>query len=145
MSNLFKTQLFLCLFFSFSTFGQISKEDSIKKDTLRKTNIVSPQPITEKFIQPSPDASSLGRYGEYEVDLSNGLVPIEIPIYTVESGTLKLPIALTYHAGGLKVNDVSSTVGIGWSLKATGVITRSMVSRPDESNNGYLNMTFPII
>jgi hypothetical protein len=146
MSNLFKTILFLNLIVSFSTFGQITKKDTIKRDTLRrKTNIISPQPITEKFIQPSPDAAFLGRYGEYEVDLSNGLVPIEIPIYTVESGTLRLPVALTYHAGGIKVNDVSSTVGIGWSLQSAGVITRSMVSRPDESNNGYLNMTFPAI
>ena len=145
MKNFYKLPVFLCFIVSLSTFGQIAKQDSIKNDTLRSSNIASPQPITEKFIQPSPDAASLGRYGEYEVDLSNGLIPIEIPIYTVESGNLKLPVALTYHAGGIKVNDVSSTVGIGWSLQSAGVITRSMVSRPDESNNGYLNMTFPAI
>jgi hypothetical protein len=87
----------------------------------------------------------LGRHGEYEVDLASGVVPIEIPIYQVESGNLKLPVKLSYHAGGVKVNDVASTVGSSWSLNAGGVITRSMIGRPDESNNGYLAMSFPPI
>lgn len=96
-----------------------------------------------KIIPPSPDAASLGRYGEYPVNLSNGLVDISIPIFEIKSGSLTLPISLSYHAGGVKVYDVSSSVGLGWTLNAGGAITRAINGVPDESGYGVLNNPFP--
>lgn len=82
-------------------------------------------------IPPSPDAAALGKYGQYPVNMSSGLVKINIPIYTVELPGLTLPISLSYHPSGIKVNDIASMVGIGWSLNAGGVITRSVRGLPD--------------
>ncbi|MDP4211865.1 MAG: DUF5977 domain-containing protein [Bacteroidota bacterium] len=81
----------------------------------------------------SPTAASLGKYGDIPVNYHTGIPQISIPIYTVEAGSLKLPISLNYHAAGLKVQEVSSWVGAGWSLDAGGVITRTVQGQPDES------------
>ncbi|MGH2564407.1 MAG: hypothetical protein ACRDE5_07840, partial [Ginsengibacter sp.] len=83
----------------------------------------------------SPNAASLGKYGDIPVSYHTGLPNIDIPVYTVESGSLKLPISLSYHASGLKVQEQASWVGAGWSLNAGGMITRSVVGGPDD--RGY--------
>lgn len=94
-----------------------------------------------KILPPSPDAAALGKYGEWPVDLSNGLVKIEIPLYTVQSRSIKVPIGLSYHASGNRVNDIASNVGLGWVLNAGGVVTRSVRGKPDE-DGGVLNQSF---
>ena len=83
-------------------------------------------------ITPSPDVSSLGKYGNTQVGLISGIPEISIPLYTIQSKRLQVPISLNYHAGGIKVGEVSSWVGLGWSLNAGGVITRSAVGECDE-------------
>lgn len=84
----------------------------------------------------SPNVASLGQYGEYPVDFSTGVPKIEIPLYTIISGGLQLPITLSYHASGIKVDQESSFVGLGWTLNAGGVITRVIQDKVDE--NGAL-------
>lgn len=74
----------------------------------------------------SPKAASILRYGEYPVSLYTGLVDISIPIYAIEGSGVSVPIELKYHASGYKFDDVSSEVGLGWSLLAGGVITRTI-------------------
>ena len=54
-----------------------------------------------KVIQPSPDASALFRYQDYPMDYSTGLPQISIPIYEVKSGSLSVPISISYHAAPL--------------------------------------------
>jgi len=88
-------------------------------------------------MSPSPTAASLGKYGEWPVNYYTGTPNISIPIYEIRSGNLSLPISLNYHAGGIKVEDVSSWVGTGWDLNAGGVITRTMVGMPDEYSSGF--------
>jgi YD repeat-containing protein len=58
----------------------------------------------------------------------------------VNSGSLSLPVSLSYHASGVRVNEYASWVGLGWSLNAGGVITRVMRGRPDDDPTvGYLD------
>ena len=83
-------------------------------------------------IPPSPNAASLGKFVEQPVSLYNGTPEIVIPLYTVEVGNLKLPISLSYHAGGIKVSENASNIGLGWALNAGGVITRSVQGLNDE-------------
>ncbi len=72
----------------------------------------------------APNSANMGRYFEYPVNMSTGLPNIQIPLYTVKSGGLSLPITLTYHPGGIMVNANASWVGIGWSLNAGGAINK---------------------
>src|SRR5882724_12246390 len=79
----------------------------------------------------SPNAASLGKYGEVPVSLSTGVPNINIPLYEVKTGNISLPISIDYHAGGIKVEERASWVGLGWSLNAGGVITRVCRGTPD--------------
>ncbi|TWI94532.1 virulence plasmid B protein [Mucilaginibacter frigoritolerans] len=84
------------------------------------------------YVPPSPNASSLGRYAEWPVSLYTGLPNISIPIYQLKGRSLTVPIDISYHAAGNRVGDVASNVGLGWSLNAGGVITRTVRGLPDE-------------
>ena len=88
-----------------------------------------------KTIPSSPEAASLGKFGDIPVNNYTGIPSISIPIHKVTSGDLSLPISLSYHAGGIKVEEVASWVGLGWSLNAGGVITRSIRGIADERDN----------
>lgn len=80
----------------------------------------------------SPNAASLGKYADYPVNYHTGTPQINIPIYTAKSGGLEMPVSLSYHASGLKVQEAASWVGGGWALNAGGMITRSVMSLPDD-------------
>ena len=92
-------------------------------------------------IPPSPDASSLGKFADWPVSLYTGLPNIDIPIYELAGRTIKVPISIGYHASGIKVSETASSIGLGWTLNAGGVITRSVVGlADDDGGNGYLAM-----
>ncbi len=81
----------------------------------------------------SPTAASLGKFVDIPVSYHTGIPQISVPLYTIKEGSLTLPISLSYHAGGIKVQEPASWVGTGWALNAGGVITRTVVGAPDES------------
>ncbi len=83
---------------------------------------------------PSPTPAALGKYGDIPVSLYTGVPEISIPLYKATSRTLSLDIKLTYHAGGNKPQEVPGWTGVGWSLDAGGVITRTVMGKPDEIN-----------
>lgn len=87
-------------------------------------------------IPPSPTAASLGKYGDIDVGKYTGIPNISIPLYNLSLGNLNVPIDLNYSSSGLKVEEKSSWIGLGWSLNAGGVITRSVHNKADEQN-GY--------
>jgi hypothetical protein len=89
----------------------------------------------------SPNAAALGRYGNMPVSLNTGIPTIDIPIYTVSNNGLQLPLSLSYHAGGVKVQDVASNVGLGWVLNAGGVISRTVEGAPDDRFGGHPGVT----
>lgn len=81
----------------------------------------------------SPNAASLGKYGDIPVSYHTGVPEISIPIYTVQEGSLNLSISLSYHSSGIRVDEVASFVGLGWSLNGgNGMITRTVHGGPDE-------------
>jgi YD repeat-containing protein len=99
------------------------------------------QELKKSPIAPSPNASAIGKFGEIPVSLSTGIPSVSIPIHAYKGNNngFGLDVSLRYHAGGHKVDDMASNVGLGWSLNAGGVISRSMRGRPDDYNNGYLH------
>jgi YD repeat-containing protein len=82
---------------------------------------------------PSPNASSLGLYGEIPVSYFTGVPDISVPLYALQA---KLPVQvnLRYHAAGVRPEIHPSWVGLGWNLSAGGAITRVINKAPDELN-----------
>lgn len=83
-----------------------------------------PQTLNLSVIPPTPEAAALIRFVEYPVSYYTGVPEISVPLYTVKSREISFPVSLNYHASGIKVEDVSGFVGLGWSLNAGGVISR---------------------
>ena len=62
---------------------------------------------------------------------NNGIHTTNIPLHTFQGRELDLPISLSYTASGIKVSQVASTVGLGWSLNVGGKIERVVSGHPD--------------
>lgn len=88
-----------------------------------------------QLLPPSPEASALFKFLDYGVDYSSGVPQINIPLYEVKSGSLTVPISISYFAGGRKPNDVTGPVGLGWSLNAGGMISRTIYGKPDDQSD----------
>ena len=92
-----------------------------------------------KAIPASADAAALGKYGNVPVSPYTGVPNISIPMYTIKSGDLSLPVSISYHSGGIKVEEAASSVGLGWTLNAGGAITRTIRGFADEVPDGFLD------
>lgn len=89
-----------------------------------------------KIVPASPVAQTFMRYGEIPMDYSTGVPNIQIPLFTMEGRKLSVPISISYHASGIKVNDIASEVGLGWALNCGGMVSRSVNGIRDEIKTG---------
>ncbi|NHA07846.1 RHS repeat protein, partial [Mucilaginibacter sp. HC2] len=111
-----------------------------------QTNPITLTPTFENVIPASPNASAITKPGNIQVNQSTGIPQVGIPIYTWPGGNfgISMTISLDYHAGGIKVDEMASTVGLGWSLNAGGVITRTVRGVYDElPGDGFLYRSMP--
>lgn len=122
--------LILCIFIfkmSFLLLGQTPSGDAIKPPSLG---------ISYFRDDISPQVSMMNLYGTYPVDLSNGLVDVSIPLYTIKTTGLTMPLGLSFHASGLKSNEREGLLGVRWVLTGGGYISRIIRGYPDD---GYRN------
>lgn len=75
-----------------------------------------------EVLPKSPTATQFLRYDELPISEYTGIPNISIPIYNIQEDDFNLPITLSYHAGGIKVNQDASWVGLGWDLSLASVI-----------------------
>ncbi|NDW12178.1 hypothetical protein D0T50_04640 [Bacteroides sp. 214] len=94
-------------------------------------------PELPELLPQSPQVAAFARYGEYPVSKATGVVQIDIPLYEIKAADITIPISISYHASGIKVEDVATPVGLGWSLNTGGVISRSIYGAVDKQ--GYTN------
>ncbi len=73
-------------------------------------------------IPKSPEAEAFEQYGNTPVDLYSGRPSVSVPIYTVDSKEIDLPISLSYDASGVRVRQVATGAGLSWNLNAGSVI-----------------------
>lgn len=83
---------------------------------------------------PSPTASNLGLYGEVPVSEFTGTPNISIPLYELKTKSFTIPIALSYHASGIRPELHPGPTGLGWTLLTGGAITREVRGLPDEND-----------
>ncbi len=92
------------------------------------------QPILPNIAPLSPEAFAFQEYGKVNVNMFVGKPDINVPIYTIKGKEMDLPISLTYDAGGIKVDQLATWVGLGWNLNYGGVVTRRVHHRPDDAS-----------
>ncbi|MBP6977475.1 MAG: hypothetical protein KBB71_04080 [Lentimicrobiaceae bacterium] len=63
-------------------------------------------------IPPSPTAAELGRYGQIPVGMFTGAPQVSIPLYTLTSRYLSVPVSLSYSSNGIKVEQVAFTYSL---------------------------------
>ncbi|MDP4280875.1 MAG: hypothetical protein Q8867_01870 [Bacteroidota bacterium] len=94
-------------------------------------------PVTD-ITPPDPTNAAFDKFLNIPVSLFTGTPEISIPLWKVSQGILNIPITLSYHASGVKIDEISGWVGQGWLLNAGGIINRTIMGLPDESqNSGY--------
>lgn len=86
------------------------------------------------ILPPPPNAAAMARYGGIEVSQNTGVPNITIPLFEIKGKYLSVPISLNYSSSGIKVDEIASRSGMGWVLKAGGVITRTVRGFADETH-----------
>lgn len=99
----------LSLFFLLSVYQALSQDQNQSRPL--------PNPV-------SPKSFEFLKYTEIPVSTYTGVPNISVPIYSIEAAGLEIPIALTYHSNGVRVNEEASSVGLGWTLEAAGSIVQ---------------------
>lgn len=79
---------------------------------------------------PTPQAATLGSYGDIPVSLYSGALSLSIPIYSITVRGVTLDVRMDYDGSGIRMNSLPGNMGYGWTLNCGGVITRSV-------NGGY--------
>jgi hypothetical protein len=95
-----------------------------------------------RIIPPAPEATSVFKFSEVPVSTYTGLPNISIPIHEIRCKQLTIPINLSYHARGVRVDEMASRVGLGWSLNYGGMMSRQIRGGADEETWGYLTQNY---
>lgn len=84
------------------------------------------------IVPATPDVMSFEKFGETPVSHYTGIPNISIPLYSLKTKSgFTVPLSLNYHAGGIKVDEKASRVGLGWSLNLIGSISKKIIGIPD--------------
>jgi hypothetical protein len=84
------------------------------------------------FLPPAPNAAAIAKAGIFNLNKNTGSPNINIPLYTLKGRKLSVGLGVSYATNGIKVDEIASRVGMGWSLNAGGVVTRIVRGGPDE-------------
>ncbi|GEP49847.1 hypothetical protein FNO01nite_05190 [Flavobacterium noncentrifugens] len=104
-----------------------------QSDGINMTNYNVANDINSRIKLPlSPEAAAFEKYGEAPVNMYSGTPDISVPLHTIEGRELSLPISLNYDATGVKVTQISTNVGLGWSINLGGRISRITNGKPDD-------------
>lgn len=93
-----------------------------------------------QVVPSSPEPAAIMKVSDIPVDFSKGAANIDLPIYTIKEGNITVPISISYNTSGIKVQDVSGFIGLGWNLNFGGIINvKTEASEPGEQ---VLNSNF---
>lgn len=85
-----------------------------------------------RVLQPAPNAAILGKFGDVPISQYSGAASISVPLYTIQSGDITVPISLDYHTGGIRLKEYAGWTGLGWALSGAGnVINRQLKDKDD--------------
>lgn len=96
-----------------------------------------------KAFSQSPDVVATNKFTQNPVGLYSGAPGISLPLGSVDSRGLSVNVGISYHPGGIRVEEFGSSTGLGWSLGAGGMISRTIEGIDDFGTGGYLEAGIP--
>lgn len=94
--------------------------------------------MVPKVIAPNLDANALGVFDKQSVNLSTGTPSISVLLHAIRVGNMELPIQLQYDASGIKVGQMATSVGLGWSINNSGILTQEVRDKIDGQSNNVI-------
>lgn len=91
--------ILFCIFFPIIVLGQINESNKLPE-----------------MMPTSPKSFEFLKYTEIPVSKYTGVPNISIPLFNIEAKGLTIPISLSYHSNGFKVNEESGSTGLGWMI-----------------------------
>jgi hypothetical protein len=85
-----------------------------------------PPRIVLTFVVTLFTTLSLFAQQEIPVDMYTGTPTIQIPLTTLTDHDIKENIGLSYTASGVRLEEGSGLVGVGWNLIASGSVRREV-------------------
>src|SRR5690606_35323374 len=108
LNRLFATTITLCLITG-NVLGQDDNGDPFQYNP------------SEKMFSQTPEQASLLKFTNIPPGNHTGVFGFSVPIYTIRGKDFSLPISIDYHGGGITVDELSGSVGIGWALNIGGI------------------------
>lgn len=100
-------------------------------------NYTGKETVLPNYTASSPEAASLGQYGNVPINLAIGQINYTIPLHTIKVGDFEYPLTLSYGYLGFKPDSDPSMVGMGWTANFGGAIVQQVKGGPDNANGGY--------
>lgn len=92
-----------------------------------QTNSIQEIPVN------TPSVNTFMRQNTHPVNYNVGSVDISIPLYTISSNGVEMPIFLSYNSKGLRPNEFTTVLGQGWTLDAAPSLIRHVNGLADKS------------
>lgn len=99
--------------------------------------------LSQKITVPSPSVYEFSKFGNVPLNGSTGGFNYSVPVYTIQSGDITVPISIGYYSNGVQIDALSGIVGTNWNLNAGGVISRVVRDYPDEQAGVDGRLYFP--
>ncbi|MDO6432929.1 hypothetical protein Q4E93_20135 [Flavitalea sp. BT771] len=102
----------------------------LSNTTLSAQSVIG-QPQFDYSPKP-PTVAALQKAIDIPVNNYSGSANITIPLHDARSKSIDIPIELGYETSGIKAEQDATVAGLGWVLKAGGMVSRSVRGNPDE-------------
>ena len=84
------------------------------------------------IIPPSPEIGAIANSYNFSTSMYTGAASVNVPIYNLKVGSINMPLSLNYSSNGIRVNDIPSRVGLGWSMIAGGSVSKIIHDEDDD-------------
>ena len=99
------------------------------------TTVINAQEYKLPDFSPiAPKEQEFVKYMSCPVSEYTGIPDIQVPIFNISVDEINVPIALSYYAKGIKVNQEASWVGLGWDLNIGGSVIQKVQDLDDLDN-----------
>ncbi|MGE7776566.1 hypothetical protein ACQKLP_17700 [Chitinophaga sp. NPDC101104] len=85
-----------------------------------------------EYSPKTPEMAAMQQFLDFPVSYFTGIPNISIPLLKIPSKSQEVNISISYQGGGIRADQQTGAVGLGWTLNAGGMITRTVRGNPDE-------------